>query len=161
MNDTQLHIYLHDHLALLVGETQLAARCRDNNRLAPLGEFLDQLHAELQAQRSIVRDVLRRVGGKENPLKNSVAWFAEKLGRFKLNGSLLTYSALSRLVELEALTAAATERINLWDNLETLAHQDERIKDLTYSFFRDQSEAHLQELHKRRRYAASLAFSRP
>ncbi len=159
MNDARLHIYLQDHLALLVGEAQLAARCRDNNRNTPLGEFLGQLHAELNAQRSIVRDVLRRVGGKENPLKNGAAWFAEKLGRFKFNGSLLSYSALSRLIELEALTAAATERINLWDNLETLAPQDERIKDMTYSFFRDQSEGHLQELHKRRRYAASLAFS--
>ena len=31
-------------------------------------------------------------------------WVAEKAGRLKLNGSLLTYSPLSRLVELEGLS---------------------------------------------------------
>lgn len=159
MNDTRLQIYLDDHLALMVGELELAARCQKSNRKTPLGEFLERLHTEVQSQRSIARDVLHRMGGKASPIKNGVAWMAEKLGRLKLNDSLLSYSELSRLIELESLAAAATERISLWDTLENLAPLDGRFEGISYGFFRDQSEQQLKEIQTRRRYASSQAFS--
>ena len=158
MRDKRLHIYLNDHLALLVAETQLAARCRRSNRATPLGEFLDQLHTELSAQQSVVRDVLRRLGSSESSLKQGAAWFAEKLGRFKLNDTLLRYSKLSRVLELEALAATGSERLALWDNLEAVASKDERLKGITFAFFRDQSRRHLEQLDRHRRYAAVQAF---
>ena len=82
----------------------------------------------------------------------------EKLGRFKLNDSLLTYSNLNRVLELETLTAAAQERIALWDNLGSVAGDDSRLEGITFSFFREQSEQHLFELNSRRRFAAMEAF---
>lgn len=159
MNDTRLNIYLNDHLALMVGEIELVARCRSSNKGTPLGDFLERLAAELRDQRSIVEDVLHRIGGTKSVLKQGVAWFAEKLGRFKLNDSLLTYSDLSRVIELETLSAAAQERLALWDTLDAVVGGDERLTGITFSFFRDQSQKHLEELHTRRRYAASQAFS--
>ncbi|MEA2532245.1 MAG: hypothetical protein QOJ93_56, partial [Actinomycetota bacterium] len=36
-----LHIYLNDHLAGSAAGSELARRCRDNNRGTPLAEFLD------------------------------------------------------------------------------------------------------------------------
>lgn len=158
MNDTRLGIYLNDHLALMVGEVDLAARCESSNQGTPLGDFLHDLGIEIEAQKSIVSDVIRRVGGSENMLKKGAAWFAEKLGRFKLNDSVLTYSDLSRVVELEALTAAAQERVALWDNLNVVAGGDERFTGITFSFFRDQAQRHLEELSTRRRQAATQAF---
>jgi len=158
MNDQRLEIYLNDHLALMVGEMQLAERSRGSNRGTPLGAFLWRLTRELEGQRSIVGDVLTRIGASESSLKQGVAWFAEKLGRLKLNDSLLSYSPLSRVLELEALAAAAQERIALWDTLDAIAGSDHRLDGITFSWFRDQSQEHLRELHTRRRYAAVLAF---
>jgi hypothetical protein len=46
------------------------------------------------------------------------AWGAEKAGRLKLNGSLLSYSPLSRLLELEGLHLGLTGKLFLWQALE-------------------------------------------
>ena len=161
MNDRRLRIYLDDHLALMVAEKALIGRCWWNNRTMQLAEFLRQLENEVQAQKSITRDVIHRIGRKETlqgRLKQGAAWFAEKLGRFKLNDSLLTYSDLSRVVELEALAAAAQERIAMWDSLDAVADQDSRLGGITFSYFRDQSHQHLDGLQAQRQIAAVEAF---
>jgi hypothetical protein len=161
MNERRLRIYLDDHMALMVGEVELIRRCRKSNSRSPLGEFLQKLENEVQAEKSIVNDVIHRIGGKstiESRVKQGAGWFAEKLGRFKLNDSLLTYSNLSRVVELEALSAAAQERIALWDSLDSVAGNDSRLEGITFSFFREQSQQHLVELNSRRRFAALEAF---
>lgn len=162
MNSKRLKIYLDDHLALMVAEVELIGRCWWNNRGTPLGDFLQRLENEVKAQQSIVADVMHRLGGKhsiEGRLKRSAAWFAEKLGRFKLNDSLLSYSELSRVVELETLSAAAQGRISMWDNFENVLSKDARVKDITFSFFREQAQQHLDELNTRRRFAAAEAFA--
>jgi len=53
MNEERLNIYLDDHLALMVGETELAARCRSSNSGSPLGRFLQQLEDELSVQNQL------------------------------------------------------------------------------------------------------------
>ncbi len=161
MNDKRLRIYLDDHLAVMVAEVALIRRCRRNNRATPLGAFLQQLENEVRAQQAVAQDVIHRMGGKdtvESRLKQGAAWFAEKLGRFKLNDSFLTYSDLSRVVELETLAAAAQERIGLWDNLDAVVSRESRFDGLTFSYFRDQSQRHLDELQTRRQFAAVEAF---
>jgi len=161
MNERRLRIYLEDHLALMVGELALAARCRSSNRKAPLGEFLQWLENEVAAQKSIVKDVMHRTGVKgtiEGRAKQGAAWVAEKLGRFKLNDTLISYSTLSRVVELETLSAFAQERIALWDNLDVTAKSDSRLQNIAFGFFRDQSQQHLDQLNGHRRDAAVEAF---
>jgi hypothetical protein len=158
MKDDRLRIYVNDHLALLVGEIELAQRCQSSNAQSALGDFLAQLVVELKEQRQIAGEVLQKLGGRESLLKQSAAWFAEKLGRFKLNDSLLTYSSLSRVVELEALAAAAQERVFLWESLEAVAAVDRRLKKFDFAALRVQSKKHITSLGVRRRRAAATAF---
>lgn len=159
MNDRRLRIYLDDHLALLTGEAELAARCGRSNRGSPLGDFLRRLQEELRGQRAALNDALRRLGGQPNAVKSGAAWLAEKLGRLKLNDSLLAYSPLSRLLELEGLTAAAQTRIALWDSLDAAAKAEPRWSGIDFAAPREQAERHLEELVRRRRYAAVEAFA--
>ena len=119
---------------MLVGESELAARCRRSNPRTTLGEFLLRLEMELKAQHSIVSGVLRRVGGSANRTKETAAWLAEKAGRLKLNGTLLTYSDLSRVVEFEALAAGSQMRVHLWETLEEVAKRDTRLEGISCSF---------------------------
>jgi hypothetical protein len=159
MNDQRLRIYLSDHVALMVGEIALAKRCHASNRNGPLGEFLSRLVVQIENQRAVAGDVLKRIGGSESTVKNAATVLAERLGRFKLNDSLLTYSPLSRVVELEALAAAAQERVSLWDTLDAVGSGDGRLEGITFSVFRDEADAHLREMNTRRRFAAAEAFS--
>lgn len=127
MNDERLRIYLSDHIALMVSEHELAHRCRNSNKETPLGEYLWKLEREISAHQERAREVLTGVGGSESLVKDSAAWFAEKLGRFKVNDSLLRYSALSRVLELEGLALAAQERVFLWELIHVLSSGDERL----------------------------------
>lgn len=161
MSDKRLLIYLDDHLALMVGERELAARCHRSNQEGRLGAFLENLEQELADQERILKDVIHKFGGKEgleSMAKQGAAWFAEKLGRFKLNDAWLQYSSLSRLVELETLAAAAQERVALWENLMDVAEGDRRLAKLDLAARRDESKKHLRGLNGHRRKAAAEAF---
>ena len=57
MNDTRLHIYLNDHLALMVGEIDLIARCESSNRELELGAMLRRIKPDVEHQASLVRDI--------------------------------------------------------------------------------------------------------
>ena len=77
-------------------------------------------------------------------LKDTGAWVAEKLGRLKLNDTLVTYSLLSRVIELESLTAGAYARVMLWDNLEAISAGSEWLEGVSCASFRQQSLEHVE-----------------
>ncbi|MFG0334599.1 MAG: hypothetical protein ACF8TS_14685 [Maioricimonas sp. JB049] len=161
MADTRIRIYLNDHLGLVTGEAELARRCRDSNKGSPLAVFLDQLQSELETQRAAIGDVIRLTGGRESRIKQGAGWLAEKVGRFKLNDSLLSYSDLSRLLELETLAAAAHERVALWDTLSEVLGGDDRFGGISFPWYRDQAQTHFQKLNAERRKAVPRAFPQP
>jgi hypothetical protein len=163
MENRLLRIYLDDHIALMVAEMELAARCGRSNRRTPLAHFLEKLQKDVAAQKQVAEGVLRQVGGRgsfEGRVKQSAAWFAEKLGRLKLNGSLLRYSALSRVLELETLAAAAQQRIALWENCDAVQSAGAAMADSCYATCRQQAQQHLEELIGFQRLAASWAFGK-
>jgi hypothetical protein len=55
------------------------------------------------------------------------AWTAEKAGRLKLNGRLTSYSPLSRVVELEALSIGVEGKLAMWRALKRIADEDPRL----------------------------------
>lgn len=156
MNDERLRIYLDDHLALLTGEIELAERCRSENQKEPFASFLADLIAAVARQRTLAAEALSRLGGSESKLKQSAAWLSEKLGRLKFNDSLVTYSPLARVLELEGLSLTAMERIALW---ETLASASEtRWAGLDFPASKREAEEQLARLCELRREAAVRAF---
>ena len=162
MNEKRVRIYLDDHVALMVGEIELAIRCRANNENTPLASFLSRLEGDVKAQKECVTELIRQFGsrqGIDSIAKQGVAWFVEKLGRLKPNDSLLVYSSLSRVIELETLAAAALERVALWDNLHAIAGEDQRLGTTDFAHLRVQSQQHLDGLNERRRHSAVEAFA--
>ena len=125
-----LKTYLVDHAALTLSVLELAKRAKNSNPEGELAKFLGEIIPIVEAERKTLQDMLRRIKGRESPLKNFAAWSAEKAGRFKLNDSLFTYSDLSRVVELEALLAATEIKTAMWDALATLAMTRSDFRDL-------------------------------
>ena len=127
-----LPIYLNDHLAAATAGCDLARRAAGANQGAELGDFLDWFAAEAEADRAQLEDVMHRLDVGRDPLKVGAGWLAEKLGRLKLNGRLLEYSPLSRVVELEALIAGSMARLSLWRTLAAAAPEDPRLADIDF-----------------------------
>jgi cell division protein FtsB len=127
----QLEIYLNDHLAGATGGVELARRLRASNRDdAVFGETLSRVCAEIEADRTVLEQVIEGLGYSRSKVKPAAAWVAEKLGRLKLNGQLRGYSPLSRLIELEGLLIGITGKIGLWQTLAELGTGVELDADL-------------------------------
>jgi len=111
-------IYLEDHWAGATGGVELARRLRASNEETEWTEDLEQVCAEVEADRETLQAVMEALSVRRNLPKAYGAWAAEKLGRLKLNGRLLGYSPLSRVVELELLMVGITGKRGLWDALD-------------------------------------------
>ena len=160
MNVNHLQIYLNDHLALMVGELQLAERCAHSNPKEELGRCLTKLVGDLRIERQVVEELIRQSGGRPDMVKQGTAWLAEKIGRLKMNGSWLEYSDLSRLLELETLELAAHERAVFWQNIEHAVEMDGTQTIVSTNVARYYGEAmnHCSELSNHRLDAVRAAF---
>lgn len=147
-----VRIYLVDSLALLVVSKRVAARCLARNRRGPLGVLLDELKLALDDDRAVLQEIMADVGVRANPLKNALGWGATIAGQFKLNGSLIAYSDLSRLYELEGLCVLTDLRTWLWRTLQAGHPQD--VQRLI-----DRAERHRSELDHFRVEAGNRALS--
>lgn len=155
-----LAIYLNDHLAGSTAGRDLARRAAANNRGTPYGPFLENLAVQVDEDRDSLLELMRALEVKVDPIKVFGGWAAEKVGRLKLNGRLLGYSPLSRLVELEALTLGVRGKLALWGALKELAGEDPRLASAGLDELATRAEGQLVELEDHRLRAAPEALSR-
>jgi len=127
-----LPIYLNDHLAGATVGRDLARRAASQNEGTEFGEPLSLLAADIDADRDQLLRVMDALEIHEDPLKEGAGWLAEKLGRLKLNGRLLEYSPLSRVIELEALAAGVRNKVGMWRLLAANAPGDARLVDFDF-----------------------------
>lgn len=117
--DRFLAIYLNDHLAGATLGVELARRLRSSNQGDPeVGQPLAGICAEIEADYETLGQLMERLGVSRDPVKPVLAKMAERLGRLKLNGQILGYSPLSRVLELEFLSGLVGGKMQLWNALE-------------------------------------------
>ena len=105
---TRLATYLNDHLGGSATGRQLAQRALQANRGNEYGIVLEDVARQIEEDVASLETVMDRLGVKPDRVKEAMGWTFEKFGRLKLNGQLLGYSPLSRLVELEGLMLGIT-----------------------------------------------------
>ncbi len=135
MNTQHLTTYLSDHIALSVAGVELAKRCRSSNEDSELGTYLGELIPKLEYEQKIVKSLLHKLEASESLLKNMAGWAAEKVGRFKPNDSILRYSPLSRVVELETLISGLRAQMLMWKTLELCSEEEPAISDIKCAWF--------------------------
>jgi hypothetical protein len=153
-----LHIYLNDHLAGSAAGSELARRCRDNNRGTPLAEFLDGLVKQIEEDQLALEGIMDVLGAPRNPAKLAAAWLAEKVGRLKLNGQLLQYSDLSRLLELEGLGLGIHGKMDLWRALIAVRDAYPPLADAPLEALERRAVDQLAGVEEQRARAAEVAF---
>lgn len=150
-----LATYLNDHLAGATGGLELARRARGSNEGNEYGKLLDELVPELEEERSGLIDLIEELGYRRDHLKVAGGWVGEKFGRLKPNGSLISYSPLSRLIELEGLTMGVAGKRSMWVNLQAAGLHPAAV-DL--AALEGRANSQLERLEALRRQAAAEAF---
>ena len=154
-----LPIYLTDHFAGSTAGLELAKRAAGSNRGNPeFGPPLTRLASEIEEDREALRRIMARLDVTPDRIKTTLFWAAEKAGRLKLNGELLQYSPLSRLVEIDGLISGVSGKLALWRVLIDVQDAEARLDAAALTELANRAEDQLSRLHELRGQAARIAF---
>src|SRR4051812_22047004 len=153
-----LGTYLNDHLAGSTLGLELAKRARGSNEGSEYGEVLERIAREIEEDRATLQKLMDAFEIKRDRPKVMGAWIAEKLGRLKPNGRLLSYSPLSRLIELEMLALGITGKLSLWEALSEVAAEDARLDLAELKKLSERADRQRAEVWKLRQRAAREAL---
>jgi hypothetical protein len=122
-----LGIYLNDHLAGATGGLELFRRATSSHRATEAGPVLERLMQEVAEDREALERIMTSLDVAIRQYKVVGGWLAEKAGRAKPNGRLLSRSPLSSVVELEGLRLGVLGKEGLWRLLRALADSEPRL----------------------------------
>jgi hypothetical protein len=149
-------IYLNDHLAGSTIGLSLAKRTLGSNRGTQFEASLERIAREIDEDRESLRAIMRALDVGEDPVKKLTPYVAERLGRLKLNGSWLSYSPLSRLVEFEGLALGITGKLALWRALRQA--EDPRLASFDLELLEQRAAEQQETMEEQRREAARIAL---
>src|SRR3954468_2569972 len=157
MEDNRLlAIYLNDHLAGSTAGRALAQRSLSNNRGSPYGDELAAFLVELEQDTLVLHEVMDRAGTARDQLKQLAALATERVGRLKLNGHLLTYSPLSRVIEIEGLVLGVRGKLGMWEVLAGLGLPE--LAGIPFDDLIERASSQIERLEAHRPGAAKRAF---
>ena len=155
-----LSIYLNDHLAGATVGLELARRtAASNEENVAYGPVLEELEHEIAQDRTALVDVMARLGVGRDRVKVAAAWAAEKAGRLKPNGRVLSYSPLSRLEELEVMQLGVNGKLGLWRALAETRAGDPRLQGVDLRELEARAQSQWQRLERLRLRAAGEALA--
>lgn len=155
---SHLATYLRDHHAGATAGVELARRAAGSNQGNRYGDELARIAVEIAEDRDALEQVMSELGVRADPLKDRAAWVAEKVGRLKPNGSVIGYSPLSRVVELEGLVLGVTGKLALWESLKEVIGP--RIDGVDLDRLAERAADQRGRLEALRRTAASEALAK-
>jgi hypothetical protein len=154
-----LEIYLKDHHAAAVGGVELARRAARKNRGNVFAEPLGDLSREIEDDRESLLDLMAALGVSPDPMKQAAMWLLEKAGRLKPNGTILSYSPLSRVIELEALEAGVQAKREMWSALLRVEGADPRLRTAGLRRLEMRAVDQLERLEELRLRACDIALT--
>ncbi len=151
-----LKTYLQDHHAGATAGLELARRTAGANDGNDYGPELGRIADEIAADKEALEQVMERLEVKPSRLKDAGGWTAEKMGRLKPNNRLLSYSPLSRVIEIEGLVIGVTGKQALWEAIQTAV--GESIDGISFDELARRAADQRTRLDALRRRAATEAF---
>lgn len=153
-----LQIYMHDQLAAGVLWREVARRAQRRNAGTELGEALTRVATGIAEDVTTFEEIMERLGIRPSRLKPSLAIAAERLGRLKMNGRLLSYSPLSRFAELDFLAMGIEGKKILWANLRDFADLASPLADVDFGHLIERADRQRAELESFRAQAGRQAL---
>jgi hypothetical protein len=160
--DEQLETYLNDHLAGSLAGIRLAKRClaREQGRGTEAERFLATLVDDIDADRAVLEEVMKRVGARHNELKKGGALVVDTLARLRTSMPLIGAGSaqVGTFEELELMSLGIEGKRLLWSALALL--EDERLASFDLAALEAGAIRQREGLEKLRLAAAREAFSR-
>jgi hypothetical protein len=153
-----LGIYLNDHLTGATAGLELFRRATGGHRDTEAGPVLERLTAEVEADRDSLLGIMRALGVPVRHYKVIGGWVAEKAGRLKPNGRVLSRSPLSSVIELEGLHLGVLGKAAGFRLLRGLADDDPRLDAVALDQLIERAERQAAEIESLRLRAAREAF---
>jgi bacterioferritin (cytochrome b1) len=150
--------YLQDHYAGSAAGIELFRRAAAQQTDPVTRTALTAMVEDVENEREVLQRFLESINARPDPLKNASAWLAEKLGRLKPNGELLHRSALSDVVELEALRLAVEGKAAGWRVLRRLSEIEDRFSSAELDRLLASAEQQIDRLEELRLAAAERVF---
>lgn len=154
-----LEIYLDDHWAGAGAGENLASRLAGNNSRTRWAEALEDVAKRVGEDDRTLQEIRERLGVTGGGAKRKIAQIGERLSRLKLNGRLIGYSPLSRVVEVEALIAGVSAKRLLWTALTTAATANPVLAGYDFAGLEQRADEQLTVLRKFHREATEEAFT--
>ena len=156
---TRLATYLNDHLGGSATGRELGRRIVASNRGNEYGIVMEQVTGEIEEDVQALQDLMARLEIEPDRIKEAMGWTMEKLGRLKLNGQLLGYSPLSRLVELEGLMLGINGKLAMWHVLRSVLAKDPRVEGFDFERLIGRAQEQRRTVERLRRRAGIEALS--
>jgi hypothetical protein len=128
-----LTTYLNDHLAGSVAALEIVDHLIEHAQKSQWRTSLAQLRKDIEEDQEILRDLLKKVGGSESPMRKAAAWLGEKIGEVKLRLDDRGNGELRLLEALEALCLGIQGKLALWRALATTAERVSELQQLDYA----------------------------
>jgi hypothetical protein len=154
-----LSIYLNDHLAGATAGADLARRLAQTHRSNPEGAVATRLADEIVEDRETLMRLMNTLEIRANHLKVAAGWLAEKAGRLKLNGHLLTRSPLSTVIELESMRLGVEGKAAGWRTIRALAEHNDRLNKDEIDRLIDRANRQIETLENLRVAAVDKVFT--
>jgi hypothetical protein len=147
--------YLNDHRAGATAGTALVRRIWRSNRRTKWGPVIEKVAETIEQDLVVLDEVRDAAGVSGGDLKRVAALLTERAGRLKLNGHILTYSPLSRVLELEALMSAVRGKQSLWVALRTAAPSHPEWSDFDFAALEERGSEQLETLGRVHEWAVT------
>jgi len=153
-----LRLYLDDHRAGAAGGVALARRMLQENPDNYLTATMRELTDEIERDREVLDEVIRRVGHSPNRVKMAMGAASAWIGRLKANGYIRRYSPLSRLEEFEMLSAGIMSKASLWRSCELSLAGRPELAGVDFDELRERAETQRAKLEAHRPRIVDDAF---
>ncbi|NHN54655.1 hypothetical protein G9U51_02520 [Calidifontibacter sp. DB0510] len=127
--NTLIRTYVHHHWVASRGGVEMFARAASGMPDPQVRAELAELAEQVRQDRTVLREIADRVGVGQASLSQQLMVAGERLGRLKPNGSLTRRTALTDLVELEALVMAVRSKRQGWLAMLGFAERDDRFDE--------------------------------
>ncbi|MFD3759222.1 transaldolase [Streptomyces sp. NPDC058622] len=150
-----LATYLNDHYAGATGGLELFRRAASAQANTESGTALADLARQVEEDRDSLTRLMSDLGVPTSRSKAAMGWLAEKAGRLKPNGHLLTRSPLSDVLEAESMLLGVQGKAACWRTLHALAETDERLSADRLDTLLERAERQIEVLEELRASAAT------
>jgi hypothetical protein len=151
--------YLNDHLAGSVAAIELVDHLRELSNNPEREALLSRLRSEIEEDQTVLRELLKEVGGSESKFRKAAAWLTEKLGEAKLKLDHPEGGELQWLEALETLGLGIQGKLALWRALEAARDRKPDLQSLDLGRLMNRALEQLQWVESERLQVARRALS--